>query len=68
MLVAHLVYIVYLQQFFEKDGFAHVGDEGYYDEEGRLYFMDRIKELLKVLLFIFSDHIADEHPDDLVSF
>ena len=39
------------EEFFEKDGFVHVGDEGYYDEEGRLYFRDRIKELLKVLLF-----------------
>ena len=44
--------------YFTQDGFATMGDLGYYDEEGRLYFKDRIKEVIKVglwslILFIF---------------
>ena len=35
-------------EFFTEDGFAKMGDLGYYDEEGRLYFKDRIKEVIKV--------------------
>jgi long-subunit acyl-CoA synthetase (AMP-forming) len=25
-------------EFLDEDGFAHMGDLGYYDEEGKLYF------------------------------
>ena len=38
--------------YFTQDGFATMGDLGYYDEEGRLYFKDRIKEVIKVSGFI----------------
>ena len=36
------------KEFFTEDGFAKMGDLGYYDEQGRLYFKDRIKEVIKV--------------------
>lgn len=36
------------KEFFTEDGFAKMGDLGYYDEHGRLYFKDRIKEVIKV--------------------
>jgi 4-coumarate--CoA ligase len=32
---------------FDSDGFVHTGDEAYIDEQGRVYVVDRIKELIK---------------------
>ena len=34
-------------QAFTEDGFYRSGDQGYFDEDGYLYFTGRIKELLK---------------------
>ncbi len=34
-------------KFFGKDGFAHTGDLGHYDEDGILYFDSRMKETIK---------------------
>ncbi len=34
-------------QIFTNDGFYHSGDQGYFDDDGFLYFTGRIKELLK---------------------
>jgi len=36
------------KEFFTEDGWAHTGDLGYYDTQGRLYFKDRVKEMIKV--------------------
>lgn len=36
------------QETIDDEGWFHSGDIGYYDEEGYLYVVDRIKELIKV--------------------
>ncbi len=35
------------KNFFDKDGFAHTGDLVFYDENGDIYYVDRMKELIK---------------------
>ena len=34
-------------EVFDKDGFLKTGDVGYYDEDGYLYVVERIKEMFK---------------------
>ncbi|XP_054926654.1 uncharacterized protein [Dermacentor andersoni] len=36
-------------EFFEGEGWCKSGDAGYYDEEGRFYFVQRIKEMIKCM-------------------
>ncbi len=33
--------------FWDDEGFGHTGDIGYYTEDGRLCYVDRMKELIK---------------------
>ncbi len=49
-----------------KNGWLHTGDTGYYDEEGYLYFMDRLKDMIVRGGFnIYSvevENVLYEHP------
>ncbi|XP_037505742.1 luciferin 4-monooxygenase-like [Rhipicephalus sanguineus] len=36
-------------EVFEDDGWCKTGDAGYYDESGRFYFVQRLKELIKCM-------------------
>ena len=33
-------------QIFDSDGFFHTGDLGYYDNQGAVYFIERIANLI----------------------
>ena len=34
-------------QYFDSDGFGRSGDLGYFDDNGNIFYVDRIKELIK---------------------
>jgi len=48
------------REFFDENGFAHMGDIGYYDEDGKLYFKDRIKEVMRVTAKWFGPSEVEE--------
>ncbi|XP_077558010.1 uncharacterized protein LOC144173481 [Haemaphysalis longicornis] len=36
-------------ELFDEDGWLQTGDAGYYDENGRLYFAERLKQMIKCM-------------------
>ncbi|XP_042147987.1 luciferin 4-monooxygenase-like [Ixodes scapularis] len=36
-------------EFRDKDGWCHSGDIAYYDQDGRVYYVDRLKEFIKCM-------------------
>ena len=41
------------KDLFDQDGFIRTGDLGYYDSQGNLYYLDRIKSLIKYQASLF---------------
>jgi len=50
------------EEFFDFEGFGHTGDIGYYDAEGNLIYVDRMKELIKYK----NNHVAPTEIEDLL--
>jgi len=47
-------------EFFGEDGFARMGDLGHYNDEGKLFFKERIKETMKVQAKWFGPSEVEE--------
>lgn len=50
------------EEYFDFEGFGHTGDLGYYDNEGNIFFVDRIKELIKYN----NNHVAPTEIEDIL--
>lgn len=58
-------------EFFEGDGWCKSGDAGYYDRDGRVYFVQRLKEMIKCMdnqvVPAELEHLLLEKHFDIVS-
>lgn len=48
------------EEYFDFEGFGHTGDLGYYDKDGFIVYVDRIKELIKYN----NNHVAPTEIED----
>lgn len=58
-------------EFFDEEGWGMSGDAGYYDEDGRIHFVQRFKEMLKcmdnqVVPTELETLLFREHSDDII--
>ena len=55
------------EEFFDLNGFGYIGDVGYYDNSGRLFFSYRMREVLKVDNYWFGpaeiENLLEKEPD-----
>ena len=40
------------KETFDDEGWMRTGDIGYYDEDGFIFIVDRMKELIKVIMMM----------------
>ncbi|KAH7969707.1 hypothetical protein HPB52_021589 [Rhipicephalus sanguineus] len=57
-------------EFFDSDGWGKTGDAGYYDKNGRFFFVQRLKEMIKcmenqVAPAELEELLLQEHPEDI---
>lgn len=50
------------EEYMDFEGFGHTGDMGYYDKEGNLKYVDRLKELIKYQ----NNHISPTELEDVL--
>ena len=54
---------------FDQFGFFRMGDVGYYDQQGELYFHDRLKDLIRIgdydVYPATVEDVLDTHPEVL---
>ena len=49
MMIEYLKRPIETDNFFDSDGFGRTGDIGYYDIDGKIRYVDRMKELIKYM-------------------
>ena len=47
MMLGYLNRPIETDDYFDSDGFGRSGDMGYFDNDGNIFYVDRIKELIK---------------------
>ena len=47
MMLGYLNRPMETDDYFDSDGFGRSGDMGYFDNDGNIFYVDRIKELIK---------------------
>ncbi|XP_077519802.1 luciferin 4-monooxygenase-like [Amblyomma americanum] len=47
-------------ELYDKEGYLKSGDAGYYDEDGRLYIVDRLKQMIKCMSTQFAPAEVEE--------
>ena len=50
------------QGFLDEEGFARTGDICHYDEQGTVYYVDRMKELIKYK----NNHVSPTELEDIL--
>ena len=50
------------ETYFDQEGFGMTGDLGYYDQNGALHYVDRMKELIKFC----NNHVSPTQLEDIL--
>ena len=49
-------------EYFDSEGFSHTGDLGFYDNKGRIVYVDRMKEVIKYK----NNHVSPTEIEDIL--